>query len=103
VAHIALPVAGAARLRRSKFHLYNTIGSLIWILVMLLAGVFSMHTFDWMDMFARSSKWSFVFLLVCSIPIAVYSWWQRRKSKLKREAEEHLRIVEPELSSVGDE
>src|SRR5471032_3043481 len=42
VAHLAPPVAGAARLPRSRFHLYNGIGSLLWILIMLLAGVVSM-------------------------------------------------------------
>jgi membrane protein DedA with SNARE-associated domain len=84
VAHLAPPVAGAARLPRLRFHLYNGVGSLIWILTMLLAGVLSMRTFDWMAMFARSAKWSIGFVLVCSLPIAGYSWWQRRQSKVRR-------------------
>jgi membrane protein DedA with SNARE-associated domain len=88
VAHLAPPVAGAARLSRLRFHLYNGVGSLVWILTMLLVGVFSMRTFDWMEMFARSAKWSIGFVLVCSLPIAGYSWWRRKQSKALRVAAE---------------
>jgi membrane protein DedA with SNARE-associated domain len=87
VAHLAPPVAGAARLPRLRFHLYNGVGSLIWILVMLLAGVLSMRTFDWMEMFTRSSKWSVGFVAVCSILMGGYSWWRRRQSKAKKKRE----------------
>jgi membrane protein DedA with SNARE-associated domain len=88
VAHLAPPVAGAARLPRLRFHLYNGIGSLVWILTMLMAGVVSMRTFDWMAMFTRSAKWSIGFVLVCSLPIASYSWWRRKQSKAHRIAVE---------------
>lgn len=87
VAHLAPPVAGAARLPRLRFHVFNGIGSLIWILVMLLAGVFSMRTFNWMDMFTRSAKWSISFIGACSVLMGVYSWWRRRVSKARRAAE----------------
>ncbi len=86
VAHLAPPVAGAARLRRSRFHLYNGIGSILWILIMLLAGVLSMKTFDWMEVFARSSKWSIGFLVAASVPLALYSWWRRRVERARRRA-----------------
>jgi membrane protein DedA with SNARE-associated domain len=90
VAHLAPPVAGAARLPRSKFHLYNGIGSVVWILAMLLAGVLSMKQFDWIEMFARSAKWSISFVLAASVPLAFYSWWRRRTARAKREAEERV-------------
>jgi len=88
VAHLAPPVAGAALLPRMRFHVYNGVGSIVWILVMLLAGVFSARSFDWMQMFTRSSEWSIGFVLLCSIPIAGYSWWRRRQSKALRVAAE---------------
>lgn len=88
VAHLAPPVAGAARLPRLRFHLYNGIGSLVWILVMLLAGVLSMRTFNWMEMFTRSGKWSIGFVLVCSIPMGAYSWWRRKQAQAQRIADE---------------
>jgi membrane protein DedA with SNARE-associated domain len=95
VAHLAPPVAGAARLPRAKFLLYNGIGSVIWILVMLLAGVLSMRTFDWMEMFARSAKWSVGFALACSVPVAFYSWWRRKQSRAQREASERAQLSLP--------
>jgi membrane protein DedA with SNARE-associated domain len=94
VAHLAPPVAGAARLPRLRFHLYNGIGSLVWILVMLLAGVLSMRTFDWMEMFTRSSKWSLGFIGVCSILMGGYSWWRRKQSKARRAAAEQAAAQE---------
>jgi membrane protein DedA with SNARE-associated domain len=86
VAHLAPPVAGAARLPRLRFQLYNGIGSLIWILVMLLAGVLSMRAFDWMEMFTRSAKWSISFIAVGSVLMGGYSWWRRRQSRARRMA-----------------
>jgi membrane protein DedA with SNARE-associated domain len=105
VAHLAPPVAGAARLPRAKFLLYNGVGSVIWILVMLLAGVLSMRTFDWMEMFARSAKWSIGFVLACSIPVAFYSWWRRKQSRAQREAAEraHLSLSTTALNPSSHE
>ncbi len=81
VAHLAPPVAGAARLSRLRFHLYNGIGSLVWILIMLLAGVLSMRAFDWVEMFTRSAKWSLGLFALCSVLMGGYSWLRRRQSK----------------------
>jgi membrane protein DedA with SNARE-associated domain len=86
VAHLAPPVAGAARIPRLKFLLYNGIGSVIWIVVMLLAGVLSLRTFDWMKVFTRSVKWSVGFLVVSSMLMGGYGWWRRRVSRTRRTA-----------------
>jgi membrane protein DedA with SNARE-associated domain len=103
VAHLAPPVAGAAHLPRLRFHLYNGIGSLVWILVMLLAGVVSMRTFDWMEVFTRSARWSMGFIAVCSILMGGYSWWRRKQSQSVRAAAERLaeqvKIRQLQLSS----
>ncbi|MDR3764952.1 MAG: DedA family protein [Acidobacteriota bacterium] len=102
VAHLAPPVAGAARLPRLRFHLYNGIGSILWILIMLLAGVLSMRTFDWMDVFERSSKWSIGFLLVSSIPLALYSWWRRRQARERRLAAQNSAETLPQPATSKD-
>lgn len=81
VAHLAPPLAGAARLDRWRFHLYNGIGSLIWILVTLTVGVFSMHAFNWMELFKRSAKWSVGLFVAFCVVFAFYGWWRRRQSK----------------------
>jgi membrane protein DedA with SNARE-associated domain len=93
VAHLAPPVAGAARLPRLRFHLYNGIGSLVWILVMLLAGVVSLRIFDWMDVFTRSAKWSIGFVATGTILMAGYSCWRRKQSKALRAAAEATKIA----------
>jgi membrane protein DedA with SNARE-associated domain len=85
-------VAGAARLPRTRFHLYNGIGSLVWIIVMLLAGVVSMRTFNWMEVFTRSSKWSIGFIGACSVLMAGYSWWKRKQSKEQRATAEQASL-----------
>jgi membrane protein DedA with SNARE-associated domain len=86
VAHLAPPLAGAAHLPRLRFHLYNGIGSLIWIVVMLLAGVLSLRTFDWMAIFAHSAKWSLGLVAAGSIVMGGYGWWRRKLSKAHRAA-----------------
>jgi membrane protein DedA with SNARE-associated domain len=90
VAHLAPPVAGAARLPRLRFHLYNGIGSLLWIVIMLLAGVVSMHTFDWMAIFTRSAKWSLGLIAAGSIAMAAYGGWRRKRSRLHQAMEAAL-------------
>jgi membrane protein DedA with SNARE-associated domain len=87
VAHLAPPVAGAAHLPRGRFHLYNSIGSLLWILLMLLAGVVSMRTFDWMAVFTRSAKWSLGMIVAGSLVMAFFGWWRRRQSRLRHALE----------------
>jgi membrane protein DedA with SNARE-associated domain len=87
VAHLAPPVAGAAHLPRLRFHLYNGIGSLVWIVVMLLAGVVSMRTFDWMAIFTRSAKWSLGLIAVGSVVMGGYGWWRRRQTRIRRATE----------------
>ncbi len=85
VAHLAPPLAGAAHLTRPRFHVYNGIGSLLWIVAMLLAGVASMKTFDWMAIFAQSAKWSLGLIAVGSAAMAIYGW-RRRKHTRRHEA-----------------
>ena len=86
VAHLAPPLAGAAHLRRSRFHLYNSIGSLLWILLMLAAGVLSMHAFNWMAIFTRSARWSLGLIAAGSVVMAGYGWWRRRQSRMRHAA-----------------
>jgi membrane protein DedA with SNARE-associated domain len=81
VAHLAPPVAGAARIPRLRFHLYNSLGSVIWILVMLAAGVLSVRTFDWVRAFLHSAKWSLGLIAAGSIALVIYGWWRRRQSR----------------------
>jgi membrane protein DedA with SNARE-associated domain len=84
VAHLAPPVAGAARISRVRFHVYNGIGSLLWIGLTLAAGVLSVQTFSWLREFLQSAKWTLGLIVVCSIAIAAYGWWRRKQSRESR-------------------
>lgn len=84
VAHLAPSVAGAAHLPRPRFHLYNGIGSLLWIVLMLVAGVLSMRTFNWMAIFTRSAHWSVALIGAGSLAMASYGWWRRRQERARR-------------------
>jgi membrane protein DedA with SNARE-associated domain len=94
VAHLAPPVAGAAHLPRQRFHVYNGIGSLTWIMLMLLAGVISMHTFNWMAIFTRSERWSLGLIAAGSLAMAVAGWWRRRQSHARHALAADLQPVQ---------
>lgn len=80
VAHLALPLAGAARISRLRFHLYNAAGSIVWLAALLAAGYLSMLTIDWLGVFAITARWLVVLALVASVALAGRSYWQREQS-----------------------
>lgn len=79
VAHLALPLAGAARVPRLRFHLYNAAGSVLWLAVLLSGGYLSMRTIDWLGLFVITAQWAVGVALVISVVLAVRSYWQRRQ------------------------
>lgn len=79
VAHLALPLAGAARVPRLRFHLYNAAGSVLWLAVLLAGGYLSMRTIDWLGLFVITAQWAVGLALVVSVVMAVRSYWQRRE------------------------
>lgn len=79
VAHLALPMAGAAGMSRKRFHLYNTAGSLVWLAGLLAAGYFSVRTVDWLGLFAVTAPWAVGVAVLASIALAVRSYLERKK------------------------
>ncbi len=79
VAHIALPLAGTARLPRARFHLLNAVGSILWLAVLLTIGYVSMLTIDWLGVFRITAPWAISIALLVSLALAAHSYWQRRK------------------------
>ena len=79
VAHLAIPVAGAARVPRARFHLYNAAGSIVWLAVLLAGGYLSMLTIDWLGLFVITARWAVALALVISAVLAVHSYWKRRE------------------------
>jgi membrane protein DedA with SNARE-associated domain/rhodanese-related sulfurtransferase len=79
VGRLAQPLAGAAQLRRTRFHLLNAAGSILWLAVLLAAGFVSVRTIDWLGVFVITAQWAVSMALVVSVVLAVHSYWQRQK------------------------
>jgi membrane protein DedA with SNARE-associated domain/rhodanese-related sulfurtransferase len=79
VAHLALPLAGAARMGRARFHLYNGVGSVLWLAALLGGGYLSVRTVDWLGLFAISVPWALAAALVISAAMVAYRYWERQK------------------------
>ncbi len=79
IARLALPLAGAARLPRARFHLYNAVGSIVWLAVLLTAGYLSVLTIDWLGVFVITAQWAVSVAVIVSVVLAVHSYWQRRQ------------------------
>lgn len=97
IAHLVLPVAGAAGLSRPRFHLYNAAGSIAWLAALLAAGYLSMLTIDWLGVFALTARWAVALALVASVLMAARSYWRRRQSL---QALRMARISPQELHSL---
>ncbi len=78
VGHLALPLAGAARVPRLRFHFYNAVGSIIWLAVLLAGGYLSMRTVDWLGLFVITAQWAVSLALAVSVVLALRSYWKRR-------------------------
>ena len=97
IAHLVLPVAGAAGISRPRFHLYNSAGSIAWLVALLAAGYLSMLTIDWLGVFVITARWAVVLAVVASVALAGHSYWQRRQSL---QALRMARISPEELHSL---
>jgi membrane protein DedA with SNARE-associated domain/rhodanese-related sulfurtransferase len=79
VARLALPLAGAARVPRARFHFYNAVGSIVWLAVLLSAGYLSMRTIDWLGVFVITAQWAVGVAIMVSVVMAARGYWQRRE------------------------
>ena len=79
VGRLALPLAGAAQLPRLRFQLYNALGSILWLSVLLAAGYLSMRTIDWLGLFVITAQWAVLLAILASLVMALRSYWERRK------------------------
>jgi membrane protein DedA with SNARE-associated domain/rhodanese-related sulfurtransferase len=79
VGRLALPLAGAARVPRARFHFYNAVGSIVWLAGLLAGGYLSMRTIDWLGLFVITAQWAVGLALVVSVVMAGRSYRQRRQ------------------------
>jgi rhodanese-related sulfurtransferase len=79
VSHLALPLAGAAKVPRMRFHVYNAAGSVAWLVVLLAGGYLSMRTIDWLGLFVITAQWAVGLAVVVSVVLAARSYSERRR------------------------
>jgi membrane protein DedA with SNARE-associated domain len=80
ISHLALPLAGTARVSRPRFHLFNGAGSITWLAALLATGYLSMLTIDWLGVFAITARLAIALALLASVALAARSYWQRKQS-----------------------
>lgn len=80
VAHLALPLAGAAKMSRRRFHLLNGIGSVIWLVALVASGYLSVYTIDWLGIFVVTARWAVGAALAVCVVMLVSSYLRRRRS-----------------------
>jgi rhodanese-related sulfurtransferase len=64
---------------RLRFHVYNAVGSIAWLAVLLGGGYLSMRTIDWLGLFVITAQWAVGVAIVVSVVLAARSYWQRRE------------------------
>lgn len=84
-AHLAPSVAGAAHLPRLRFHLFNAIGTLTWISLMLAAGVATMRTVRSVGVLSvglltHPGRLPLIAIAAGVLLVVGYGWWRRRQS-----------------------
>ncbi len=79
VGRLAMPLAGAARVSRARFQLYNAAGSIVWLAVLLTSGYLSVLTIDWLGVFVITAQWAVSLAVIVSVVLAVQSYWMRRE------------------------
>ena len=94
VAHLALPLAGAAGMSRRRFQLLNGIGSIIWLVALVASGYLSVFTIDWLGIFVVTARWAVSVALVACVAMIAYSYYRRwhflRVMRLARIAPEEV-------------
>jgi membrane protein DedA with SNARE-associated domain/rhodanese-related sulfurtransferase len=79
VGRLAVPLAGAARVPRARFHFYNAVGSVAGLGVLLAGGYLSMRTIDWLGLFVITAPWAVGAALAVSLVMAARSYRERRE------------------------
>ncbi|MGA3009894.1 MAG: DedA family protein [Terracidiphilus sp.] len=78
-AHLTVPLAGAAHVPRSKFHLYNTVGTGVWAGALLTAGFLSARGIDWTGIVRISAGWAIGLALTAMVITTAKGYYRRVK------------------------
>jgi len=99
-ASVATALAGAMRIRRAPFLLFDLIGATLWVGVALTLGwLFSPAIDDIVDTLARLGRWG---LLLVALAVALFvaaKWWQRHRFNRQLQM---ARVSAPALAALLD-
>lgn len=83
-ATVATALAGAMRIRRTPFLVYDTIGATLWVGVGLALGwLFSPAIDDIVATLAQLGRWGLLLLLAAIAVFVASKWWQRHRFNLQ--------------------
>ena len=96
-ASVATALAGAMRIRRGPFLLFDALGSLLWVGVGLALGwLFSPAIEDIVHALARLGQWGLILLAVAIALFVAAKWWQRHRFNVQ------LRMARVSAAALGE-
>jgi len=96
-ASVATALAGAMRIPRGPFLLFDTIGATLWVGVALALGwLFSPAIEDIIGTLAELGKWGLMLLALAIGLFIAAKWWQRYRFELQ------LRVARVSVDSLGE-
>lgn len=99
-ASVATALAGAMRIRRAPFLLFDAVGATLWAGVALALGwLFSPAIEDIVNTLAQLGRWGLMLLLLAVALFIAAKWWQRHRFNVQLRM---ARVTAPSLAALLD-
>ena len=96
-ASVATAMAGAMRIRRQPFLLFDAVGALLWVGVGLALGwLFSSAIEEIIRTLAQLGEWGLMLLAAAAALFITWKWWQRHRFNVQ------LRMARVSVDSLGE-
>ncbi|CAN5156212.1 DedA family protein/thiosulfate sulfurtransferase GlpE [soil metagenome] len=103
-ASVATALAGAMRIRRSSFLLFDAIGAALWAGVGLALGwLFANAIEDIMNTLAALGRWGLGLVALAGLAFIAAKWWQRRQVELQLRMDRMSVASLAELVDAGEQ
>ena len=96
-ASVATALAGAMRIRRAPFLLFDAVGATLWVGVALVLGwLFSPAIDDILDTLERLGRWGLMLVAALLALFVAAKWWQRHRFNMQ------LRMARVSVSTLAE-
>lgn len=96
-ASVATALAGAMRIRRTPFLLFDAVGATLWVGVALALGwLFSPAIDDILDTLERLGRWGLMLVALALTLFVAAKWWQRHRFNMQ------LRMARVSVSTLAE-